>query len=196
MLKKILFFVILLILIMAVNTTAIDRCQQYIQEVRKSNVYYFGYDFPYWYAVGQLKQESTCRGDLTAFDGGAGIAQFMPATETYIENKMKEKFNPYNVKEAIKANAYYMNSIHKQNWDGRLWLSYCFYNSGYGTMHKEYIRAGITNYDVMKSLCKRKVLTLKNGKKLDLCDVGYDYPVRIYKYGNQYRIGNDKIKFW
>jgi hypothetical protein len=63
-------------------------------------------------------------------------------------------------------------------------------------MTKEYKRAGITDYDKMKDVCQRKVLTLKNGQKLNLCDVGYDYPNKIYKYGNQYRIGTDKMRFW
>jgi len=183
-------------LFVVVYARALDRCKQYSQEVRVANAYYWGFDFPYWYAIGQLQQESNCRAEITAFDGGMGIAQFMPATEAYIENKMKVPFNPYNPKEAIKANAYYLRLLHKSNWDGSLWLSYCFYNSGQGTMTKEYKRAGITDYDKMKDVCQRKVLTLKNGQKLNLCDVGYDYPNKIYKYGNQYRIGTDKMRFW
>lgn len=196
MLKKFLLFLFLLLCFLVTYVMASDRCQQYVQDVRKANAYYFGYDFPYWYALGQLRQESNCRGELTAFDGGMGIAQFMPATEVYIENKMKAPFNPYNPKEAIKANAFYMYSLHKQNWDGALWLTYCFYNSGAGTMTKEYKRVGITDYELMKSVCQRKILTLKSGQKLNLCDVGYDYPKKIYRYGNQYRIGTDKLKFW
>lgn len=196
MVKRILLLLFLLFCLLITYVLAADRCIQYSQAVRVANAYYWGLDFPWHYAVGQLKQESNCRSEITAFDGGMGVAQFMPSTEAYIENRMKETFNPYNPREAIKANAFYMYSLHKQNWDGRLWLTYCFYNSGAGTMTKEYKRAGITNYDLMKSVCQRKILTLKSGQKLNLCDVGYDYPKRIYQYGNQYRISSDKMKFW
>ena len=57
----------------------------------------------------------------------------------------------------------------------------------------------MVDWEKMRETCKRKVLTLKNGKKLDLCDVGYDYPVRIYNYSKDYRKYNptySKWKFW
>lgn len=175
---------------------ASDRCQQYIPEVRKANFYYWGINFPYHYAVGQLKQESVCRADATAFDGGQGLAQFMPATEKYVESLMKENLNLYNTHDAIRAQAFYMKLLHKQNWVGRLWLTYMFYNSGVGTVKKEFQRAEIADWDLMRMECRRKILTLKNGQKLDLCDVGYDYPKKVYKYGKQYSIIQDTIKFW
>jgi len=48
----------------------------------------------------------------------------------------------------------------------------------------------------MKEQCRRKTITLKNGSKLDFCEVNYDYSVKVYKYGKVYRQGVDKMKFW
>jgi hypothetical protein len=62
-----------------------DRCTQYVQVVKEQHFMRFGLEFPSWYGVGQLRQESACRADAVAFDGGKGLSQFMPATEKYVE---------------------------------------------------------------------------------------------------------------
>jgi hypothetical protein len=148
--------------------------------------------------MGQIKQESNCRTNVTAFDGGMGLTQFMPATASDISKKMGGGYNAYNPDHAIKMQAYYMWELHRKNWDGALWLTYSFYNSGFVTMKREWIRTGKeeTDYFAMKDVCKRKVLTLKNGSQLDLCDVGYDYSQRIYKYGQLYKQGSDGMGYW
>lgn len=174
---------------------ALDRCQQYVHGVRTQHFKYFGLNFPYWYGVGQLKQESRCRANATAFDGGKGLAQFMPATESAAEKYLGE-LDMYNPVHAIKAQAWYMAQIDKGNWGKVLWLTYCFYNSGSGTMRKEYKRAGKLDYELMRLLCVRRIIVLKSGELLDLCDVGYLYPKQIYKYGQSYRQGQDSRRYW
>jgi hypothetical protein len=122
----------------------------------------------------------------------------MPATEGECE-KALGPLNMYNPQQAIRAQAWYISKLHRQNTDGRLWITYAFYNSGPGTMKKEAAKCLSChgwNYAAMKSACKRKVLTLKSGKKLDLCNVGYDYPVRVYTYGQQYKISSDMRRYW
>jgi hypothetical protein len=201
LLIAVIFLAIAIVLCVAFNVFAVDRCLEYVQEERQQHFYYFGLDFPYWYGVGQIQQESRCRKDVTAFDGGQGLTQFMPATAAGVERYLGP-LNMNNPTHAIKAQAWYMKQIHKGNWDGALWLSYCFYNSGQGTMTKESKRSIAlchcteTNYDAMKAVCKRRVLTLKSGEKLDLCTVGYDYPKQIYKYGQRYKISSDNWRFW
>jgi hypothetical protein len=174
---------------------AVHPCSSYALSVRTAHFHYFGLDYPYWYGLGQLQQESSCREKAKSFDGGKGLAQFMPRTWEEIAGQI-EVTDPYNPVHAIKAQAYYMSRLHRLNWDGALWLTYCFYNSGPGTMKKEYRRAGITDYTLMRSLCSRRVISLKNGGTLDLCEVGYDYPVKVEKYGSLYKRGIDRIYFW
>ena len=189
------FFMLAMLVVGLLYAHGADRCRDYIIDVRSAHTYYFGSNYPYWYGVGQLRQESNCRPDITAFDGGQGISQMMPATERDIEKALGE-LDMYNPEHAIRAQAWYMARLDRQNPDGRLFINYMFYNSGPGTIKKEAARAGVWNYEAMRAVCKRKILTLKSGKFLDLCNVGYDYPKRIYKYGQPYRISYDRRAYW
>jgi len=190
------------ILLLPLQVLALDRCNDFIPDVRAAHARYWGYDYPWIYGLAQLRQESACRSNVTAFDAGMGVAQFMPATAKEIKKQMGQPdFDPYNPEHATKMQAFYMHKLHGQNNlpDQKLWITYMFYNSGPGTVKKEYNRVGVVDWEKMRETCKRKVLTLKNGKKLDLCDVGYDYPVRIYNYSKDYRKYNptySKWKFW
>ena len=175
---------------------ALDRCQDYIPDVRQQHIRYFGLNYPWWYGVGQLKQESGCRDHITAFDLGQGAAQFMPATVKEVNRLMGEKLDPYKRPDAMRMQAFYMSRIHKQNWNGALWITYQGYNGGFTLLKKERDRAGKTDWSAMKACCKRKILTLKSGKKLDLCDVNYDYAKKVYKYGSYYRRSEDMIQFF
>ena len=191
----IVLFLIGIIPAIATGVFAVDRCAQYVPLVRQQHEHYFGLDFPYWYGMGQIRQESRCRADVTAFDGGQGLTQFMPATIKGAE-KYLGPLDMYNPSRVIKAQAWYMKQLHKSNWNGSLWLTYCFYNSGYETMHKEYTRAGVTDYNAMKAVCRRRIIILKSGEQLDLCRVGYDYPKQVFRYGEKYKISSDKLRFW
>jgi hypothetical protein len=109
---------------------------------------------------------------------------------------MGEKLDPYNAKDAIRMQAFYMQKIHtKENWTGRLWTSYQIYNGGASTLKNEYKRAGILDWDLMKLSCTRKKIQMKWGI-LDLCEVNYSYSKQIEKYGNVYRRGPDGMRYW
>ncbi len=187
--------IILLLLMFTTPLFATDRCADFVPDVRKEHSRVFGVGFPWWYGVGQLRQESCCR-NVTAFDGGMGIAQFMPKTSEDIQKQMGQKLNPYLPKDAVRMQAFYMSRIHsRENWTKPLWVDYQIYNGGKGTLYKEYQRAGVADHDKMRTQCKRKVIQLKKGS-LDMCDVNYDYSKNVYKYGQTYRIGVDGITYW
>jgi hypothetical protein len=187
---------ILLMLLSAIPVYGLDRCVELVQPVRVEHIRYFGFAYPYWYGVGQLKQESSCRSTVTAFDAGQGVAQFMPKTAQYVQSLMGEKLDPYNPKQAIRMQAFYMNRIHtKENWTGRLWIAYQIYNGGASTLQKECTRAGIVDWELMKMSCQRKKIQMKWGV-LDLCEVNYDYSKKVEKYGNLYRRGPDGMRYW
>jgi hypothetical protein len=186
----------LILLLVAVPAHALDRCEAHIKDVRVEHTKYFGIQFPYWYGVGQLKQESACRTNVTAFDAGQGVAQFMPKTAQYISSLMGEALDPYNPRQAIRMQAYYMNRIHRlENWTPALWVSYQIYNGGKGTLYKEYQRAEILDWDLMKMCCQRKKIQMKWGV-LDLCEVHYDYSTKVERYGAAYRRGADGMRYW
>ena len=186
----------LILLLVAVPAHALDRCEAHIKDVRVEHTKYFGIQFPYWYGVAQLKTESACRTNITAFDAGQGIAQFMPKTAQYIQSLMGEALDPYNPRQAIRMQAFYMNRIHlTENWTDRLWISYQIYNGGKGTLYKEYQRAEILDWDLMKLCCQRKKIQMKWGV-LDLCEVNYDYSKKVEKYSAAYRRGAEGMRYW
>ena len=174
-----------------------DRCKQYVKEVRIAHTIQFGLMYPYWYGVGQLEQESLCRANVTAFDAGQGIAQFMPKTEIWIEELMGEQLDMMNPRDAIRAQAFYMHRIHeKENWTGLLFADYQIYNGGRTNLYKEYLRAGKeVNWEKMKAQCLRRKLKFKWGI-LDLCDVNYDYSVQVWRKGQQYSTSTDGMAYW
>lgn len=185
-----------ILLVLAPWLHASTRCALLVQDVRVEHTRNFGFAFPYWYGVGQLEQESACRTNVTAFDAGQGVAQFMPKTSQYVQSLMGEKLDPYNPKQAIRMQAFYMHRIHtKENWTDKLWISYQIYNGGAGTLQRECVRAGEVNWASMRLQCQRKKIQMKWGV-LDLCEVNYDYSRKVEKYGNQYRRGPDGMRFW
>jgi hypothetical protein len=189
-------WVALILLACCPVVNALDRCETLVQDVRVEHTKYFGIQFPYWYGVAQLKTESACRTNVTAFDAGQGVAQFMPKTSQYIQSLMGEKLDPYNPKQAIRMQAFYMARIHqKENWTPALWISYQIYNGGRGTLYKEYQRAEILDWELMKMSCQRKKIKMSWGI-LDLCEVNYDYSKRVEKYSASYRRGADGIRYW
>jgi len=191
-------FILIICTIFLTNTAyALDRCKQYVQDVRAAHTIQFGVMYPYWYGVGQLEQESLCRANVTAFDAGQGIAQFMPKTEAWIEELMSEQLDMMNPRDAIRAQAFYMHRIHvKENWHNSLWLDYQIYNGGRKNLYNEYLRAGKElNWEKMKDNCQRRKLQFKWGV-LDLCDVNYDYSVQVWRKGNQYKTGMNGFSYW
>lgn len=193
---KMRLLVILIAVFFALPGYALDRCEAHVRDVRIEHVKQFGLQFPYWYGVGQLKQESACRAGVTAFDDGQGIAQFMPKTARYIQSLMGEELDPYNPKHAIRMQAFYMARIHRaENWTGRLWISYQIYNGGRGALHQEFLRAGLVDWELMRLSCQRKKIAMKWGV-LDLCAVNYDYSKKIRTYSDTYRRGPDGMRYW
>jgi hypothetical protein len=173
-----------------------DRCQSFVQEVRVQHIKQFGLMYPYWYSVSQLATESACRADVTAGDGGRGLAQFMPKTSTYIQGLMGERLDPYNPSHAMRMQAFYMKRIHTlENWDGGLWIDFRIYNGGRGALYSEYKRAGVLDPEIMHMFCQRKKIQFKWGV-LDLCLVNKEYAEKIYTGGQKYKRGIDGMRYW
>lgn len=181
----------------AASARAADRCRDYLVDVRIQHVRYLGPGFPWWYGCGQLKQESGCRADVTAFDHGMGIAQFMPATAKEINHRLGKGLDPFNPQQAIRMQAYYLSILHKGNiGSGALWLTYQAYNGGWTPLKAEAARARAIAWSAMRAQCLRKKIPLKGGRMLDLCEVNYDYSRRVHRYGDAYRQGRDLMGYW
>lgn len=191
---------LLLLILLAVDLCAggsIQRCNQYVQEVRRAHWEQFGVDYPYQYGVGQLVQESGCR-NILSLDGvgSEGLPQI-----TY--RLWQKPLIAYGVKsiraipDQLKAQAIIMHSVYEPRYG--LWVTYQKYNGG-GLVLKEIGRAGSENWKLAKDQCRRgqSCFTYKGIKTCrSNCDINYEYSVLIYKYGGQYATTrSSKYPFW
>jgi hypothetical protein len=119
----------------------------------------------------------------------------MPATEKEVERYLGE-LDMYNPEHAIKAQAFYMSRLHRSNPIGALWMTYQAYNGGWKYLKLEYQRAGyVPCWALMRSTCTRKVIRTKKFI-LDLCEVNYDYSMKVYRYGQFYQHNKDEWRYW
>lgn len=190
-------------LFLSVTLLAADRCKSYVQDVRRAHYRVFGLDYPYWYAVAQLKQESLCR-DVISRDGvgSQGLAQI---TFRIWKKHLAEHgvYDITSVKNQLKAQALIMKDCKKQAFSSHLWVAYQVYNGG-ALVNKEITRARAATgmreipHEVARDYCKRKIITFNNGQKISACDINYEYSEKIYKYGRDYAVFNDSssYRFW
>lgn len=168
----------------------------------KESRYFIGHNAPAHYFMGQIEQESRCYEGITAFDGGMGLGQFMPATADWMQAReaaLKEfgiDPQPYNPRWAIRALILYdrwlrNSSIIRQCEAVQDWVAWYFvfraYNGGLSNLNKEIVSAGLCDPPVVEAYCKRKVIRLKNGSLLDLCKVNIEYPFLIFEKAVKYR---------
>jgi len=101
-----------------------SRCTSYVQQVRKAHYGVFGLDFPYWFGVGQLEQESNCRNVISNDGiGSQGLAQI-----TYrIWDKYLQQKGIYEIESLsnqFKAQAWIMKNSKEQAYSSHLWVAY------------------------------------------------------------------------
>lgn len=191
-----------ILLFLFVTLLEADRCKSYIQDVRKAHFKVFGLNYPYWYGIGQLRQESLCR-DVISQDGigSQGLAQI-----TYrIWDKYLSKYGINHIESTenqLKAQALIMKNCKKQAYSSHLWVAYQIYNGG-PLVNKEIIRArndlGIREvpHCIAEKYCKRRDITFLNGQIINACDINYDYSKKVYEYGNKYKMFETKtFIFW
>lgn len=190
------------ILLFLCVTLLADRCDNYKRDVRKAHYYVFGVDFPYWYGIAQLKQESNCR-DILSRDGigSQGLAQI---TYRWWQKFLNEKGikNIDSIKNQLLAQAYIMKNSKAQAYSSHMWVWYQVYNGG-GLVNKEIKRArldlGIREvpHEIARTYCNRKNITFSNGQTINACDINYEYSENIYKYAQKYKLFSDgKYIFW
>lgn len=189
-----LFLIPLVVEIFMPDNAVAGRCQHYAQEVRRNHFREFGTDYPWHYAVGQLQQESGCRDSLS--NDGVG-SQGLPQITWSVWGKYlgaEGVASLRTTKDQLRAQAL----INKNTFDSspvkKLWVSFQIYNGGRLVL-KEISKAGSSEWDLARKQCHRKVVTFSSGQRVDACDINYDYSKNIYKYGDQYRIESDSIKF-
>ncbi len=219
---KILLIIILFILLLPMNIIALDRCQNFIPDIRSAAIRYLGLEYPWWYNIGCAMAESNCRQDVVSFDGGIGLFQLTPSTGILAVIEKEFPVNPYNTESNIRAQAFYIRLIRDKymtrgefKFKSKYWISpinftkkcglrlsdiYRHYNGGYWFIYES--KLANSSYDCdevnMRQYCVRggTFVGSKNPKWLSFCDVNYSYANKIYKFSQKYKIGNDGIGFW
>jgi hypothetical protein len=194
-----LFFILLYLY---ATLSAGDRCQSYVQEVRRAHYQVFGLNYPYWYGVGQLRQESNCR-DVISRDGvgSQGVAQI---TYRIWKSYLTRKGVPdiISTSNQLRAQALIMANCKKQAYSSHLWVAYQVYNGG-SLVNRE-IKAARKEtrlieipHRLARLYCKRRDIVFNNGQTINACDINYEYSEYIYKYAQKYKLFSDtNYIFW
>lgn len=84
---------------------AADLCEQYRSMLTREAQAVHGINAPVPMFAGQLRQESSCRASVTAWDNGRGLAQFMDGTSAQVVRSFPElgPADPYAPRWAIRA---------------------------------------------------------------------------------------------
>lgn len=85
--------------------SAADLCLQYRATITREAQAVHGLNAPIPMFMAQLRQESSCRSDVTAWDDGRGLAQFMDGTAQQVSRTFPELGapDPYSAKWSIRA---------------------------------------------------------------------------------------------
>jgi len=209
----------ILLLLFSVAAEARDRCQDFLPDVRIQMIRYNGLNFPWWYSMGCMIKESSCRPDIVSFDGGIGLFQLTPSTGIVADIQKVFPVNPYNTESNIRAHAFYISKItnsylkrNKFKFKRKYEISpiefttkcgsnlsdiYRFYNGGYWFIYESKLAnpTYTCNQNEMFINCVRGG-TWVGSKWLSFCQVNYSYADLVYKYSQKYKTGKDLINFY
>lgn len=162
---------------------------KYYRQVVREARFHIGMYAPVHYFMGQIEIESKCNEKATSFDGGMGLAQFMPEVAVWIHKKEKflQEFprNPYDPRWAIRALILYDRFCYKSVSCSGWYYAFRAYNGGIYNINKEIEKTGSCDICAVEKNCSRKVLKLKTGN-LDLCKVNIAYPNKIFRESRKY----------
>jgi hypothetical protein len=178
-----------------------DNCLNIEIPVKEASERLLTDKFPYWYNLGLAKKETNCRW-LQSLDGHGSVGYFQ-LTPKFLDPILRPLYPDYDKpysKDHFYAFAYYVKLLHNTNPSGKLFITYQRYNGGDWVL-RECRRAGVYEWFKCKQVCKRGMVCVwkVNGECRQFrstCDINYEYPLFIYKYGQKYKKGVDLIQFW
>jgi hypothetical protein len=183
--------------VLASDSVTVNRCLKYKALVIRETHYIVGLNAPYENYLGQIEQESSCREGITSFDGGKGLMQATGDTIEWLQTEFKGKLqsissvsNPYDAHWAIRSMILYDCWLKDRSACKTDYGALRSYNGGLGLFNKEAARAKSCNQQEIELQCKRKIITLENGKLLDFCRVNIQYPYQVFSRAKKYRKEN------
>lgn len=147
----------------------------------------WGIDAPVSTFAAQIHQESAWLSDARSHVGAAGLAQFMPATATWISGLHPRELGanaPYNPTWAIRALVRYdlwiWQRIPVQDCCGRMWFVLRGYNGGLGYVIKEMQASGSHDPGTVEQQCGKF-------RSPGPCRENIQYPRRIMMHEARYK---------
>lgn len=117
---------------------ALDPCVQYAAAITREAHVRFGIQAPVPLLLGQARQESGCRANVTAWDKGRGLYQFMDATGAWTSKQFPELGtpNPYNsawaIQAAVRYDGWLVDKVHAKAECDKWGAALTGYNGGLG----------------------------------------------------------------
>lgn len=121
---------------------AADPCLRYRASLTREAQAVFGLNAPVPALAGQLMKESTCRADVTAWDNGRGLAQFMDPTAAqvarlYPELGIPDPYNPlWSIRAQVRFNHWLRARVQGNNECERWGATFKAYNAGLGYVQR------------------------------------------------------------
>jgi hypothetical protein len=174
----------------------IEACIRIADKTKLATARFLSSDFPYWYNLGLAHTETKCK--FVVSKDGYGSVGYFQLTPKFLDPILRPYFPKYteNHIDHFYAFAYYLRSLYKEP----LWIMYQRYNGG-DLVLRECQKAGSLRWEDCKVCCKRRNicvwfdgLTCKQYR--NACDINYSYSKHVHQYGQYYKTGEDKLKFW
>lgn len=124
------------------SAKAADLCDQYRPALTRESQAVYGIGAPVPALASQMRQESGCRAEVTAWDNGRGLAQFMDPTARQVSHSFPELGapDPYNPRWAMRAMVRYDYWLHERvrgdNPCERWAAAFKSYNAGLGYVQR------------------------------------------------------------
>lgn len=198
MLRFVIAFLLAANLLWSDDVSALQRCSQYQREVRIAHSMQFGIEYPWWYGVAQLEEESACRSGVTSNDGVGSQGLSQVTWSFWGKHLKKAGINDLSTtKNQIRAQAYVMRDAHRHRFY-ELWVSYQIYNGGRLVLKEIARSGGAPDWAKAKAVARRRDVHFSNGQVINAADINYRYSKRIFKHGQRYRLGIDSARypFW
>jgi len=208
---KYIFAVLLMIILLCVTASAFDLCMgRYGEDIKRYTRWYFGTEYPWWYTVGLIKNESRCvwRRSLDGL-GSIGVGQITPRFwDIELRKEGLEFYKEEGHEHHSGAIVYILKKVYsyttekctvlctschpKEKNTKRLWIVYQGYNRNIGKLNRE-VESSTCEWSTWRTVCKEVNVCVWRNKDGSCrqwrngCDINEHYGLNVYTFGEQYR---------
>jgi hypothetical protein len=216
--------VLLTLLLTYIGAYASDLClDRYGSDIKRYSEWYFGIDYPYWYTIGLIKNESRCvwRRSLDGL-GSVGVGQITPR---FWDTELRKEGLQFYAQEGHEHHAGAIVYILKKVYDSttsicslpcslchqtkypatkKLWIVYQGYNRNIAKLNREVSTLPSCDWSLWEKVCKEVDVCVWRNKDGSCrqwrngCDINAHYGLNVYTFGEYYKrlLGVDSSTFF